>query len=168
MTVSPRQEGPHGWADEMEVGEPEGPEVLCQHLINAPVWHPMWSQYALVVVRLRDGIPGMPPPDRKFPGATHEMIVMALNPERGSFGTGAEFLDFMRASGIPYLTPINIAEQFQAADDEIRHITKLAARAVISGFLNPETAGAPEIVREQWLTSMTKTLAHIRGEAHAQ
>lgn len=52
-------------------------------------------------------------------------------------------------------------------DDEMVEMAALAAAAVVHGALTPETADAPERIRESWLSSMTKTLAHIRREAHA-
>lgn len=157
-------EGPFGRAEEGEIPDvPEFAETVCHWLINAPVYHPAWSQYLLVVVRLRDGVPGFGPPKRQFEGTTHELHVVALNPDHRL--TVAELAD--PNTRAHYLTPINIAEQFIATDAEMQQLADLAAQAVVNGHLNPETADAPATIRRAWLTSLTKTLAHIRGEAHA-
>ena len=50
---------------------------------------------------------------------------------------------------------------------DARYTAQLAAQAVVDGVLNPETADAPSRIRENWLASVTKTLAHMRGEVHA-
>lgn len=141
---------------------PDAAETVCGWLITAPVYHPLWAQYSLCVVRLRDGISGFPEPHRKFIGATHELIVFALNPDDGPYKP-AGFYDRPAS----WLTPINIIQQWEATDDEMAQLAWFAAWAVVAGHLNPETADAPALIREGWLNSMVKTLAHIRGEEHA-
>ena len=169
-----RHDGPFGWAEKMDLAEAtEGPETLCHWLICSPAWHPLWTQYVLVVVRLRDGIPGMDPPKRQFPGATHELIVMALNPDpditgHKPFASGAELLGWAREHGIPYLQPVNIVEQFEASDEEMRKLASMCAWGVTAGHLEPETSNGPERIRARWKSSMVKTLAHFRGEVHAR
>lgn len=159
-------EGPHGRAELVPPGEgPEWAETVCTWLLTAPWAHPLWSQYMLAVVRLRDGVPGFPPPKRQFDGATHELIVVALNPEHGPF-TVASVERFQR-TGMPYLTPLNIAHQIEGSDEEAAELAELAALAVVRAWLCPETADAPERVRANWKASLVRTLAHIRGEAHA-
>lgn len=142
---------------------PNASESVASYLITAPYYHPVWSQYGLEVIRLRD-VPGMPPPVLKFQGATHEIMVVALNPEHGPW-TAEKVIAAQHQT--PILTPINIAEQFEATDEEMRALADLLVQAVVHGMLNPETADAPSRIREQWLTVAVKTLAHIRGETHA-
>jgi hypothetical protein len=118
------------------------------------------------VVRLRDGVPGFPPPRRQFPGATHELIVVALDPRHGPYTAGnlARFHD----GSLPYLTPGNIAHQMEGTDDDARTLAAYAAWGVTVGALLPETSDAPSLIRGEWKSSLVKTLAHIRGEAHAE
>lgn len=136
-------------------------------LITAPTYHPLWSQYSMSVVRLDDDAPGFPPPYHQFPGTTHELLVMALNPDHGP-QTAETMTGYAETGGLPYLTPVNHAHQFIACDQELRQLASLAAWGVVNGHLNPETGDAPALIREAWLASLTKTLAHIRGEAHAR
>ena len=142
---------------------PDAAESVCGWVIDAPAYHPLWSQYHLAVVRLRDDVPGFPPPRRKFIGATHELNVVALNPEAGAYTEA----DAHACRPLPYLLPVNIAEQFEGTDPEMEQLAWFAAWGVTIGLLNPETGDAPTAIREHWLGVLTKTLAHIRGEEHA-
>jgi hypothetical protein len=161
--------GPYGHAVLVPLPDvPQAAESLCTWLLTAPQAHPLWSQYLLPVVRLRD-IEGFPPPKRKFPGATHELIVVALNPEHGPYTAEnlRRYMDGAEAGGIPYLTPVNIAHQIEGTDSEALLLAANAAWGVTVGALWPETSDAPERTRAEWKSSLVKALAHIRGEAHA-
>jgi len=139
-------------------------ETVCWWLLTAPQAHPLWSQYALCCVRLRDGLP----PVRQYIGTTHELLLVALDPGPGRYDEAAMAGYAEAGNGLPYLVPVNIAEQFIATDDEMTRLAELAARAVANGLLWPETADAPGLVRASWRESLVKTLAHIRGEVHAR
>lgn len=140
--------------------------TLSTWLITAPQYHPLWSQYNLGMVHLRDE-DGLGPPQRlDFAGATHELLVFALNPDKGPYDE-ADFARFAVEGGMPYLTPQNIGLQFEMSDTEAVDLAEWAIKGVVHGALNPETADAPERIRELWKGSMVKTLAHMRGEAHA-
>src|SRR5690348_1459188 len=74
--------GPAGRADRVELADiPEAAETVCSWLIEAPGQSPGWDKYNLAVVRLRDNVPGFPQPHHQFDGTTHELLLMALNPE---------------------------------------------------------------------------------------
>lgn len=169
MDLNGPLEGACGHAEELGIlDRPDAAETVCQYLITAPIFHPAWSQYLLAVVRLRDGIPGMPPPRRKFAGATHELIVVVLNPDCGPYDA-AKMLGYAEAGGgLPFLTPINIAHQIEGADDEARDLARYAVLAIVHGVMNPATTDAPELIRSCWDTALVKTLAHIRHEEHAK
>lgn len=161
---------------ELPAGRPDTAETVCSWVITSPIWHPAWSQYNLFVVRLRFGVPGFPDPKLRFVGATHELEVVALNPEHGPY---TQQLIVERDYTLPWLQPINISEQFTATDAEMEQLAGLCVLGVLNGVLNPETsilapsglapllASHPGRIREAWLTSMVRTLAHIRGEEHA-
>lgn len=166
-TIPDREDGPYGHADRwaFDPADPNDAASVAYWLITAPNFHPIWSQYVLGCVRL-DDIEGFPPPHRKFHGATHELLLVALHPEHGPYDLAA--MDRYALSGqLPFLTPVNIVEQFTATDAEIRELAWLAARGIVNGALNPETADAPARIRADWLSTLVKTLAHIRGEEHA-
>jgi hypothetical protein len=156
-------QGQYGKADPVHVPAlPSAAETVCIWLVTAPGYHPLWSQYLMVVLRLRDDQPGFPPARHKFEGTTHELIVLALNPEAGE--QTVERLDSLYASGSgpAYLLGPNVSEQFIATDEEMRGVAFLCVRAILQGLLNPDTDG-----RSAWLPAITKTLAHLRGELHS-
>lgn len=166
MDESTPAEGAYGNAILLDCPDvPEASETVCSWLITSPYWHPAWSQYLLFVVRLRDNVPGFPAPRRQFPGATHELLVVALNPTDGPFGP--DFMHRYKDGGMPYLTPVNIAHQIEGTDDEASELAMLAAKGVVHGFLKPETGNGPDRIRAAWKSSLTRSLAHIRGEVHA-
>ena len=138
----------------------DGAETVCGWLLTAPRFSPAWDQYFLVCVRLRDGVPGFPEPKRQFEGATHEIIVGALNPVRRY--TGASLA---AGQSLPFLQPLNVVVQFEGTDEEMRDLVSLMAQGVVYGFLSPEPALAGD--NSAWLSAGVKTLAHIRGEEHA-
>jgi hypothetical protein len=134
-------------------------------LINSPGWHPLWSQYVMSAISLKSHR-DLPEAKLKFEGATHEILLVALNPDFPQ--TVGSIKGHAKTGKMPFLKPVNIAEQFECTDDEVRQMCWYACRAVVYGGLNPETSDAPNLIRENWLTALTKTLAHIRGEAHAE
>lgn len=131
------------------------------------LWHPLWPQFVLSVVNLRE-VDGMPPAQLRFPGATHELMVVALNPGDPLRLHDIETLESGGFRGVGgYLTPIDVVHQFEATDEEMTHLAELCARACTLGVLTPSTDEARAVLREQWLTSCVRTLAHMRGEVHA-
>ena len=164
--MTDRLEGPYGTAEPVPVpDDPRAAETLCTWLLTAPQAHPMWSQYMLSVVRLRD-LPGFPPPKRQFVGATHELFVVALNPEHGPM-TAERMERAQRTGRVAFLLPVNVAHQIEGADEEALDLARQAAAGVVHGILWPETGDAPEVIRANWKASLVKGLAHIRGEVHA-
>lgn len=167
--------GRMGRAESIDVpeGHPRGAETVRAWLITAPPWGPftlsgppLWDQWMLGCVRLREGIPGFPPPIHHFDGTTHEVHVMSLSGEDGRY-TAAEFWTPGR---VKFLQPQNVALQFIATDPEMLTLTDMAAQAVVDGLMCPEAwqvLGGNQELTAAWLTSLTKTLAHIRGEEHA-
>lgn len=143
---------------------PRAAETVCTWILTHPQGHPLWSQYLLLVVRLTDH-PDFPPPKRQFPGATHELLVLALDPKSGPYAP--ETMDRFLDGTLPYLTPVNIVHQIEGTDDEACKLAANVAWGVTVGALWPETADAPGRVRAEWKASLVKTLAHIRGEEHA-
>lgn len=150
--------GACGHAEPRVFDAAKSPATVAAWLITAPAYHPAWSQYTLAVIDLLDR-PNVPPPVRQFVGATHELLVLTLDPTNGPYAADTEQMTFLQ--------PFNIVEQFEATDGEMRDLASLLVQAVVHGYLDPETANGPERIREQWLTSCVKTLAHLRGEEHA-
>jgi hypothetical protein len=133
--------------------------TLCWYLIEHRLGHPLWHHYVLCVVTLDDR-PGVAPAKIMVPGATHELIVVALDP------TGEPYLAAELAEqglGDRFLAPVNVVQQFTATDAEAADLAELCVVAVCDGRLWPETADAPGKVRESWRLAIIDTLDHGKG-----
>ncbi len=105
--------------------------TVAAWLVHAPAAHPFWSWYLVSVIHLRP-IAGVKPAVITKPGATHELMILALNPEHA-----LPPLDLQ--SGVRYLTPIDVVEQFEAANDAVANqILELSVRAIVTGYLSPD------------------------------
>jgi hypothetical protein len=173
--TEPDFSGSAGRAWKLEVWGPQAAATVCHFLITAPVYHPLWYQYDLAVIRL-GSFPGLPAAHLQFPGATHELMVMALNPETGHGKAGhypehhtPECMngEHVRKRNLSFLEPGNVAWQVIAGDAEMEQLAGMAVQAVVDGKWNPETADAPDAIRAAWNAGLTRTLAHLRGEIHA-
>lgn len=155
-------EGPVGSAREVHVEWEEGdpPDrhaTLGSWFLTCPGQSPAWDHYSLGLIHLRP-IPGARPPVVRVPGATHELILLALNPERQPREDDPETWHF--------LTPVNVMEQFTVpSDDAARELLGLAALSVVEGVLWAEAPLSGQV--EPWRSAVVKTSAHLRGEEHA-
>lgn len=87
------------------------PTCLAVCLLHCPGAHPFWGWWLMSLVHLRP-VEGLPPV-KASPGATHEISVLVVDPERcpePDPATGER--------GYPLLTPPDVVLQFAAADDE--------------------------------------------------
>lgn len=157
-------EGPYGTAARVpreNISAPH-PATLDCWIINAPSYHPLWSQYTLTVITLAD-VPGVPPAKKRTPEMTHELMVMALNPEHGPYEA-----EQVGEGTLHLLRPGNVAEQFTGTDEQATELAALAAEAVVHGRLNPETGDAPDRIRREWSEAVHDTLEHFRDPNHGQ
>jgi hypothetical protein len=161
-------DGDCGQAFPLEILDtPEYAETVRHYLLTVPGASIAWSQYILAAVRLRDNTPGFPEPHHQFDGSTHELVLYALNPSSGPYDA-AKINAFGRAGhGIPMLMPVNLAWQMEGTDQEAAELTTCAARAIVNGRQSPEPPLGYGSFRDTWNVVLIKTLAHLRGEAHA-
>ena len=103
--------------------------TLMSYIVSAPWAHPVWSNYQISVITLADK-PGVRPAVIRKTGATHEIMVLALNPKY-----------VPETDGPPhYLSPINFAGQYIAQDDkEAKNILTKTVKMVVRAELNPDT-----------------------------
>lgn len=153
--------GPAGSAVEVVMrGKPDRPDweaTLAVWFIDCPGQSPAWRHYLLSIIHLRP-IEGVKPAIIRFPHATHEVLVAALDPTKNPRP--------LKPKSWSLLRPINVMEQVQLDnDDQARQLARDAAWATANGVLpaEPPLAGAIE----PWRTALIKTAAHARGEAHA-
>lgn len=137
--TAPTMQGKAGnaWLIDMEacarrrglVGDPRFAVTLPCWIASAPYAHPMWSRYAILSVALREA-PGVPQAKVNLDGATHEVMVYALNPDK------APAVDDLPS----ILHPANFTGQFVAPDDLAAAArVQQAVQDVIDGALNPDS-----------------------------
>ena len=161
MTVT-EHTGPYGTAHRVPETNYQAvsPAALDSWIITAPCWHPHWTQYALALVSLTH-IPDVPQTQLHRPGMTHEINVVALDPEHGPYDAHT-----LSPGRLQYLLPVNIAEQFTTTDETARDLTQQCAQAVVHGALCPETADAPDRIRTYWRQAIRNTLHHDHDPHH--
>lgn len=160
--------GPRGTAVKIDIDPTlsgASTTVACW-LLNGD-WHPVWGQFVITVVTLAD-LPDVEPAKLQFPGATHELLVVALNPGSPPVKHKAAALAKGGFAGVGgFLTPVDVVHQFTATDEEMVRLVELCVKACVDGAMTPSTDDARETLREGWLSACVKTLAHMRGEEHA-
>jgi hypothetical protein len=162
MKIGRREHGSRGTAKEVLPDQGEWATVdmsatIATWFLDCPGQSPAWRHYLLSVVHLRPIEGQSHEPVFQFPGATHEVMVVALDPDRKPSPADSETWF--------HLTPVNVAQQLVLEDDEqAKELLHLAARAVVSGILpaEPALAGA----KEPWQTTLVNTAAHMRGLEH--
>lgn len=125
----PQIKGPHGQAwlrRTLNVGDPKSESGLGVWIVWAPWAHPVWHSYVLSLIHLRP-IPGEADANIYREGATHELVLLALNPEH-------------RAGKLSTLYPANFAAQLiEDSDDKAQEICEHAVREICQGILSPDT-----------------------------
>lgn len=155
--------GTYARAELLDIPEDAQPHsTVCHWLMYAPFGSPGWQQYVLVGLSLAE-VPGVPSAVKSFPEATHEIMVLALDPRDGPY-TRESMRGYARTGDLPYLTPGNVSWQFTGTDDETQKLCALAARAVVMGILSPEPPLSG--MKHFWHSELDSTLRHVRGEPH--
>jgi hypothetical protein len=106
--------------------------IVCCWIVEAQWAHSVWHSYCLSLVHLRQSA-ALPSPLIYLRGATHELVLFALDPEHPRA--------LMLAGGEPHvLQPCNFAAQFVASCDAaaFERVEK-AADAIVQGNLSPDT-----------------------------
>ena len=78
-------------------------------LITGP-FHPVWNQWIVSLIHLRDGENEQLPAQRKNPNLTHQLIIASINPDTPATADSP-------IEEIGLLTPHDLAHQFQAEND---------------------------------------------------
>lgn len=160
-------EGPYGTAVQLDINpDLEGANTTVAWWLLTGPWHPFWSQFVICVVSLKP-VERVRPAKLHFEGATHELLVLALDPGNPPAVHPAERLVAEGLAFCGYLQPIDVVHQFTATDEEMTQLASLAAAACVDGVLSPSTDDSRTLLREAWLAACVKTLAHMRGETHS-
>lgn len=140
-----------------ELSKPDEQATLAGWLIDAPGQSPAWRHYLLSVIHLR-AIDGAPPASIRIAGATHELILCALDPARNPNL-------FDRETIVPLL-PLNAEAQFRVETDaQAVSLAEKAARAICDGVLPAEPA-FPGQGRDVWQAVVTNTAEHMTRGGH--
>lgn len=145
-----------------EVGKralPDHDGTVDTFIVRAPGCHVFWSHWMVIVVHLRP-IPGVKPAHVKREGATHELLILALNPEQPLPPLDASAPGWR----VHHLTPIDVAEQFVAANDAIAaRICELAVLAIVDGVASPD-----QDWRRWWSLATQQTAQHFAAGVHTE
>jgi hypothetical protein len=111
--------------------EPGNRCVLALWLIDAPWAHPIWSQYCLSLIHLRDA-EGFRPARKHDDRATHEVMLCAIDPKtRVNIGMNDPH---------EVMAPPNFVGQFHRSNDtEAVDLVRKAVLQVIKRHLSPDT-----------------------------
>jgi hypothetical protein len=150
-------------------GMPQQDACLTSWLLLAPPAHPLWPHYVLFCAHLRDIEGQITPPQLRFPNASHEIDLLALNPDMGPW-TQETFLQKMtdptRTKGV-FLTPLNASVQIaDATDSQAIELTRAFARALVDGFV-PIEPDDWRNGRQRWEDAAVQTLEHIKFGGHS-
>ncbi len=163
ITEPPTFSGQHGRAWRLtlapmgERSTPEQDATVGAFLVQEHGAHAFWDHWMLSIVHLRP-IAGTPPPNKQFMEATHEFMILALNPEQPL----PQSLHIDRDWKMSWLTPIDVVEQFAVGDDVLAdRILELSAEAIVHGWMSPD-----QDWRAAWKQSVAKTSAHYRDGTH--
>lgn len=150
----PDMQGPHARAWELPL-DPRTPTALSGGwMVHAPGSHPFWPWHFISITHLRDE-PGVPPADLAFPEATHELIVLALDPDH--YPPPLDGSARIRA-----MYPPDVVQQMVLPDDsEARKLLWLVIRAVCDGVLIPD-----QDYRQSWADAIEATAEHSRQGGH--
>lgn len=138
---------------------PDWRGTVAAWIVDAPAAHPLWNFYCVCVIHLRV-IDGVRPAIVRLEGATHELMILALDP-----GHPVPALEaFGRCeSPLRWLSPIDVMEQFIVADDaQAEHLGELATRAIVDGLLSPD-----QDFRRAWARAIAHTASHLAEGGHA-
>jgi hypothetical protein len=103
--------------------------TLKSWIVNCPSAHPLWDNYMIALITLKD-IPGIKPAQIRMQDATHEIIVGAIHSYR------VPTID----DSVSCLSPMNYTGQFSIKNDDAA-IERLdqTIRLICDGRLNPDT-----------------------------
>lgn len=122
-------------------------------LVHCPMAHPFWSWHVIGGIHLRPHPDEDEPVKFQFPGATHEIYSLALDPRHDAA------LDPDDARTWHYLTPPDVAQQVILADDaQARDLVRMCATGCVHGVLIPDSD-----YRSAWAASLLQTSEHLGG-----
>lgn len=128
--------------------------TLAMFVMYIPEAVAAWSWYGCSVIHLRD-IPGTKPPRIDFEGATHEILILALDPREGT-------PDPFQPGGFKYLLPINVEAQCKLdTDEQALRLLEMISQNCIDGQMPVEPDGIIG-ANKFWVEAIRATADHLR------
>lgn len=125
-------------------------------LVRCPGAHPFWSFHTIQAISLAEHPEQPNPPFLRFPGATHELMVLALNPEHDA-GIDPDVMESMK-----WMVPPDFAGQaILPSDAHAKELVEFAARACCDGVIVPDSD-----FRAHWQGMLDRTAEHMRIGGH--
>lgn len=155
MKVLADAEGPYGkwqrigWKPDGQYGE----ATIGCYVLRLPHAHPFWKHYLMIGIHLRP-IEDVPEAELDFEGATHQISVMALDP------------NFDPSPPWHYLQPGNVQFQVKSTDEEVVKLLETFANATINIDFPVEDGG--KTLSGYWQRTALETLDHDRGHPEAK
>lgn len=138
--------------------------VGADFIVNGP-YHPFWSWWYISAVHLRP-LEGAPPPHLRFPGATHEIMCLSLDPEPRNGRPKTPNLERIEAGdvegGLPgFLSPPDwVVQVILPGDVKARQLVDLAVQRICAG------QSCDSDFRSWWERSIQTTAEHLRLGGH--
>lgn len=135
---------------------PDNDATVDAFIVRVPGAHIAWDHWMVSLIHLRP-IDGVKPAEIRVGDATHEFMILALNPEEPLPG-----LDVDENFHPAWLSPIDVAEQFTAANDAVAaEIGELAVRTIVDGYASPD-----QDWRAWWKNAIATTAQHYADGTH--
>jgi hypothetical protein len=134
---------------------PEGHAgVGCDWLVHRPGAHPLWWWYMVAIVHLRP-LHDLDRPAIQFPGATHEALIVSLDPEH-------ELPDLDTWGPAHMLQPPDLAAQFIVnSDAQAAEVGDLLVTHIVIDGQSPDSDH-----RSYWTEAVENTAEHLRLGGH--
>ena len=118
-------------------------------IVHAPGAHLCWDHYIFSIIHLRE-VEGMPAPTLRYPDATHEMLIMALDP-------GFSLPDPRQFIKCAYLQPADFIEQCRLPDDAAAdELLETLVILAVDGLISPDTD-----YRQVWTAALWQTAKRL-------
>lgn len=128
------------------------------YIVRVPGAHPCWDHWFVSLIHLRP-IDGVRPAVIRVDGATHEFNIASIDPTFALPGLDAGAPDWDPR----FLRPIDVTEQFAAADDLVAdRVLELAVHAMVNGFGSPDQDWRP-----WWKRAIATTAQHYAAGLHS-
>lgn len=133
---------------------PDVAGTIATWFLDCPGQSPAWRHYVLSIIHLRP-IQGVKPAVIARPGATHEIILVALDPQSNPIPSDVETWTHLR--------PLNFVGQLTLpSDDQAKIVVETLAKAVIDGILWAEPPLSGQV--EPWESQLRQLEAHAAGK----